>query len=93
MERSATTDIAERVAAIVARRLSLPAESIAPDAAVVDQLGADSLDVLSIVGQIEAEFDLAIPTERIVQLHTVNEIAEALAAHGVPVAAKKDGAA
>jgi len=41
---------------------------------LVDDIGADSLDVVEIVMQIEEEFDIEIPDEEVEKLTTVQEI-------------------
>ena len=44
------------------------------DISLVDDIGADSLDVVEIVMQIEEEFDIEIPDEEVEKLTTVQEI-------------------
>jgi len=41
---------------------------------LVDDIGADSLDVVEIVMQVEEEFDIEIPDEEVEKLTTVQEI-------------------
>jgi len=44
------------------------------DISLVDDIGADSLDVVEIVMQVEEEFDIEIPDEEVEKLTTVQEI-------------------
>ena len=44
------------------------------DLSLIDDIGADSLDVVEIVMQIEEEFDIEIPDEEVEKLTTVQEI-------------------
>lgn len=71
----------DRVAAIVGHRLQVDQAAIDPDAGIVDQLGGESIDVLSIVAQLENQFDVEIPKEVIPSVRTVRGIAELLSAH------------
>ena len=59
----------EKLQKIIADVLNIDASKVTMESAFVDDLGADSLDVLQIVMGIEDEFDIKIPdeaTERIV---------------------------
>ena len=71
----------DRVAAIVGHRLQLDQATIDPDAEIVEQFGAESIDVLSIVAQLESQFDVEIAKEVIPSVRTVRGIAELLSAH------------
>ena len=53
----------ERLANAIAEVLDIDASKITPDSKFVEDLGADSLDVLEIVMGIESEFGIKIPTE------------------------------
>ena len=55
--------IFEKVAAILAKQLDVEEESITPETNLVDDLGADSLDVVDLVMTLEDEFDMEIPDE------------------------------
>lgn len=59
------TEIQARVVAIVADALDQPAEKVTPDASLVDDLGAESIDFLDIVFRLENAFGLKIPEEEI----------------------------
>ena len=68
----------EKIQAMLAEELSLPIEKVTPDAKIVDDLGANSLDVVELLSQLEDEFDVMIPDDEIENLVTVADVAEAL---------------
>lgn len=72
----------EKIQKIIADVLNIEPEKITMESAFVDDLNADSLDVLQIVMGIEDEFDIKIPdeaTEKIVTVaDAVNEISQQL---------------
>ena len=66
--------IFEKVAAILAEQLDAEAETITLESSLVDDLGADSLDVVDLVMTLEDEFDMEIPDEDIENVRTVGDI-------------------
>ena len=65
----------ERVKEIIAEELHIDAASISDDADIVDDLGADSLSVVTIVMNAEDEFGISIPDEVIADLRTTAAMA------------------
>jgi acyl carrier protein len=65
--------ILEKVREIVIDELSVDADQVAEDATFVDDLGADSLDVVELVMRLEEEFDIEIPDEDAEKITTVGE--------------------
>ncbi|HQX49153.1 MAG TPA: acyl carrier protein [Planctomycetaceae bacterium] len=63
--------IQERVIGIVSEQLDVPKEEISPDSSFVDDLKADSLDIVELVMALEDEFDVKIPDEHYDQIKTV----------------------
>lgn len=59
----ATASIDQKVREIVALQLGLGEEDVAPDVSFVDDLGADSLDLVELIMALEEEFDIEIPEE------------------------------
>ncbi len=55
--------IYDRVKKVVVEQLDVAAEEVTPTAKFVDDLGADSLDVVELVMGLEEEFDIEIPDE------------------------------
>ena len=70
--------IFEKVAAILAEQLDAEEESITLETNLVDDLGADALDVVDLVMTLEDEFDMEIPDEDVVDVHTVGDIVKYL---------------
>jgi acyl carrier protein len=68
----------EKIQAMLAEALNIPLEKVAPDAKIVDDLGADSLDVVELLSQLEDEFGITIPDEEIENLLTVADVASTL---------------
>ncbi|MBE7079773.1 MAG: acyl carrier protein [Clostridiales bacterium] len=65
----------EKIQAMLAESLNLPLEKVTPDAKIVDDLGADSLDVVELLGQLESEYGIMIPDEEVESLITVADVA------------------
>lgn len=70
--------IFEKVAAILAEQLDAEEENITLETNLVEDLGADSLDVVDLVMTLEDEFDMEIPDEDIVDVRTVGDIVKYL---------------
>ena len=68
----------EKIKKAIAEVLEIDEEKITPDSKFVDDLGADSLDVLEIVMGIEEEFGIKIPTEATENIETVGDAFEAI---------------
>ncbi len=69
----------EKVQEMLAEALNKPVSEIAPDAKIIDDLGADSLDVVELLSRLEDEFGIVIPDEDVESLVTVSDVAEELA--------------
>ena len=63
----------EKLQKINAEVLNLSEEEIIPDSTLVDDLGADSLDVFQIIMGIEEEFDIEIDNEEAEKITTVQD--------------------
>ncbi len=68
----------EKVRAALAQQFELDPETITPDTNLIDDLGADSLDVVELIMSLEDEFGIAISDEDAAQLYTVGRIVEYL---------------
>lgn len=69
----ARSDISERVKNIIIGQLAVEKSTVVEDASIVDDLGADSLEMIQIVMLIEDEFEIAIPDEPAEDLLTVRD--------------------
>ncbi len=65
--------IFDKVRDIVVSELGVTEEEVTPDAKFVDDLGADSLDVVELIMKFEEEFDLEIPDEDAETLQTIQD--------------------
>ncbi len=65
------SEVEQKVKAAVAEQLGINAEDIKTDASFMDDLGADSLDLVELVMSFENEFGITIPDEDSAQLTTV----------------------
>ncbi len=68
------SDIAERVKKIIVEQLSVKEEEVKPQASLMDDLGADSLDTVELVMAFEEEFDTEIPDEDAENIKTVQDV-------------------
>ena len=65
--------IEDKIKKIIAEKLSVDLEEIVPEASFVDDLGADSLDLVELIMSMEEEFDVEIPDEDAEKLVTVKD--------------------
>ncbi len=68
--------VLEKIKSILAQQFEVSADSISADTNIVDDLGADSLDVVELIMSAEDEFGLSIPDEDAAELVTVGKLAE-----------------
>lgn len=68
----------ETVREILAHQLEIDPALITPETDILDDLGADSLDVVELVMAIEEEFDIVITDERAGNVRTVSQLVELL---------------
>jgi len=63
----------QRVSEIIVEQLGVSAEEIIPEASFIDDLGADSLDIVELVMAMEEAFDLEIPDEDAERIQTIGD--------------------
>ena len=68
----------DKVKEVLSKQLRISVDKIDNDAGIMEDLGADSLDVVVMLMTIEDQFGVTIPDEDVVQLRTVRDIAEYL---------------
>ena len=66
--------IEERVKTIICDQLAVEPEKVVAAASFIEDLGADSLDIVELVMQMEEEFDLDIPDEDAEKIKTVGDV-------------------
>jgi len=65
--------IEEKMADIIVEQLSVDKEKVVSGASFVDDLGADSLDLVELIMAMEEEFDVEIPDEEAEKIATVQD--------------------
>jgi acyl carrier protein len=73
--------IEEKVKNIVAEKLSVEPDEVVPEASFVDDLGADSLDLVELIMAMEEAFDIEVPDEEAEKLQTVEDAVTYVKAH------------
>ena len=66
-------EVLSRLKEIIVDRLDVEEDQIVPEASFVEDLGADSLDIVELIMGIEEEFDIEIPDEDAEKLTSVGE--------------------
>jgi acyl carrier protein len=77
-----TMPVQGKVKDIIVEQLGVDPERVKPEASFIDDLGADSLDIVELVMAMEEEFDLEIPDEDAEKLRTVQDVASYLQSKG-----------
>lgn len=82
MKETIEMAISAKVKDIVVEQLGVDPEKVKAEASFIDDLGADSLDIVELVMAMEEEFDLEIPDEDAEKLKTVNDVQTYLTSKG-----------
>jgi len=73
--------IEARVKKIIVEQLGVKEEDVTPNASLVEDLGADSLDTVELVMGLEEEFETEIPDEDAEKITTVQQITDYIKSH------------
>ena len=65
--------VEERVIDVVCERLAVNRDQVKRETAFIEDIGADSLDIVELVMELEEEFDITIPDEQAEKIKTVGE--------------------
>lgn len=71
----------EKVCEIIVRQLDVETDAVRMESKLVDDLKADSLDVVELIMDLEQEFDLEIPDEALPKINTVGDIVTYIEEH------------
>ncbi|MBP7176945.1 MAG: acyl carrier protein [Ruminiclostridium sp.] len=71
----------EKVKEIVVEQLGVEESEVVMEASFIDDLGADSLDIVELIMALEEEFDLEIPDKEAEKITTVGDAVEYIKAH------------
>ena len=69
-----TNGVSTRVTTIVGDHLGVELGSLVPEANLLDDLGADSLDVVELVMALEEEFGIEVPDDDVENIRTIGDI-------------------
>ncbi len=67
------TNLEERVSEMIIEQLGATKEEIVPEASFIDDLGADSLDIVELVMAMEETFDIEIPDDDAEKIQTIGD--------------------
>ena len=70
-----------RVKEIVREQLGVSAEEVTPEASFIEDLGADSLDIVELVMALEEEYEMEISDEDAEKIKTVQDVITYIEAH------------
>jgi acyl carrier protein len=73
--------IFEKVKDIISDQLGIDADEISMESSFIDDLGADSLDIVELIMSLESEFDLEIPDEDAEKITLVSDVVDYIKAH------------
>jgi acyl carrier protein len=73
--------VEQRVREIVAEQLERDVNEVTNTASFIDDLGADSLDIVELVMKMEEEFGIEIPDEEAEKIKTVNDVITYITTH------------
>jgi acyl carrier protein len=76
--------VEQKVKDIIVEQLGVDEDEVKPEASFVDDLGADSLDVVELVMALEEEFSLEISDEDAEKIATVKQAIEYIESHAKP---------
>ena len=71
-----TDEIFDRVSSIIVEQLGVSEDSVTNDASFIDDLGADSLDIVELIMALEEEFDIEIADTDAEKIVTVGDVVE-----------------
>ena len=71
----------DKVKSIVVEQLGVEAEKVVMEASFIDDLGADSLDIVELIMALEEEFNLEIPDEEAEKITSVSNVVNYIQSH------------
>ena len=69
-------EVLEKVKGIIVEQLGVSESAVTMEASFIDDLGADSLDIVELVMALEEEFDMEIPDEDAEKIVTVSDVVD-----------------
>ena len=74
-------EILEKVKKIIVEQLGVAETSVTMEASFIDDLGADSLDIVELIMALEEEFDMEIPDSDAEKVATVGDVVDYIKDH------------
>ena len=74
-------DVESRVREIISEQLGVAATEVTPEASFIEDLGADSLDIVELVMALEEEYGMEISDEDAEKIRTVKDVVTYIEAH------------
>ncbi len=74
-------EVFEKVKSIIVEQLGVADTAVTMEASFIDDLGADSLDIVELIMALEEEFDIEIPDADAEKVVTVNDVVEYIKEH------------
>jgi len=74
-------ELKDKVTQIIVQQLGVEADKVTPDSTFIDDLGADSLDIVELIMAFEEEFSIDIPDEDAEKITAVKNVLEYIKAH------------
>ncbi len=71
-----TEEVFEKVKEIIVEQLNVAENTVTLESSFIDDLGADSLDIVELIMALEEEFDMEIPDADAEKIVTVNDVVE-----------------
>ncbi len=75
-------NLEEQVIEIIIEQLDVAREQCVPEASFVNDLGADSLDLMELIMEMEEQFDVSISDEELQKIRTIQNVIDFLRANG-----------
>ena len=74
-------DLSDRIQSIVTEQLGVEPAEVTKDASILDDLGADSLDVVELVMTLEEVFNIEVPDDVVEEMRTIGDIQRFVESH------------
>ncbi|MDD4568514.1 MAG: acyl carrier protein [Tepidanaerobacteraceae bacterium] len=74
-------EVLDNIKQIIADQLGIDEDEVIPEASFIDDLGADSLDIVEMIMAFEEEFDMEIPDEDAEKIKTVQNVIDYIKNH------------
>lgn len=73
--------VLEKVKAILSEQFDVEEDDITPETSLIDDLNADSLDVVDLLMSIDDEFEVEVPDEEVENIKTVDDLVKYIENH------------